>query len=171
MQSDSRREPSLCILPRKIRATREEGTPLTIDMLTGTWTSADKTKTLPVYLALAQILTGAQAGHRYRVAGTEDDAAVESSAQAFCRAVEKGDREAVASSVRYPVSFLLGGKRVKAENRQEFLRSYARIFTPKFAAGIRAGVPHSMFASAQGIMLADGAVWFDDKGKIFSLNN
>jgi hypothetical protein len=144
---------------------------LTIDVLTGTWTSADGKKTLPVYLAFAQILPGAEEGHRYRVAGAEDDALVERNAQAFCRAVEKGDRQAVASTVRYPVAYSLNGKRTKAANEQEFLKNYDRIFTPKFVSRIRAAVPHNMFARDLGIMLADGAVWFDEKARVFALNN
>lgn len=145
--------------------------PLTIDVLTGTWTSADGKKTLPVYLALAQILPGAEEGHRYRVAGAADDALIERNAQAFCRAVEKGDRQAVASAVHYPLAYSLNGKRAKAANEQEFLKNYDRIFSPKFVSRIRAAVPHNMFARDQGIMLADGAVWFDEKGKVFALNN
>jgi len=65
----------------------------------------------------------------------------------------------------------LKDKRAKAANEQEFLKNYDRIFSPKFVSRIRAAVPHNMFARDQGIMLADGAVWFDDKGKVFALNN
>lgn len=145
--------------------------PLTIDVLTGTWTSADGKKILPVYLALAQILPGAEQGHRYRVAGAEDDAVIERHAQAFCRAVGKGDRQAVASAIHYPLAYTLNGKRAKATDEQQFLSNYNRIFTPRFLARIRAGVPHNMFARDQGITLADGAVWFDEQGRVFALNN
>lgn len=144
--------------------------PLTIDVLTGTWASAHGEKKLPVYLALAHIV-GGQEGHRYRVAGAEDDAVIERNAQAFWRAVGKGDRQTVAKLAQYPLAFSLGGKPVKAANEQEFLRAYDRIFTAKFVARIRAAVPHNMFARDLGIMLADGAVWFDDKGRVFALNN
>jgi hypothetical protein len=153
------------------RHKRGSDAPLTIDVLTGSWTSADGKKTLPVYLALAQILPGAEEGQRYRVAGAADDALIERNAQAFCRAVEKGDRQAVASAVRYPLAYSLSGKCAKVANEQEFLKNYDRIFTPKFVSRIRASVPHNMFARDQGIMLADGAVWFDEKGRVFALNN
>ena len=61
--------------------------------------------------------------------------------------------------------------RTKAASAADFLKDYERVFTPPFVARIRSAVPHDMFANAQGIMLADGAVWFNDKGKVFALNN
>ena len=144
--------------------------PLADDVLTGTWTSADNARSLAVYLGLAHIVYG-ESGHRYRAAGADDDSLIERNAQAFCRAVAKGDRQEVAKLTQYPVAFSLGGKRVKAASAEEFLKYYDRIFTSNFRARIRTGVPHNMFARDQGIMLADGAVWFDDKGKVVALNN
>jgi hypothetical protein len=88
------------------RHTRGGDAPLTVDVLTGKWTSADQSKSYPVYLALSTIV-GGTADHRYRVAGASDDASVERNVQAFCAAVEKGDRQAVAGHVSYPVMFSL----------------------------------------------------------------
>ena len=152
------------------RHSRSNGAPLTIDVLTGTWMNGGGSKTYPVYLALTQILPGAEVGHRYRVAGAEDDTVVERNAQAFWRAVVRGDRSQVAKVLRYPVSFSIGGKRTTAGNSQSFLSMYDRLFTKKFVGRIREGVPHNMFANAQGIMLADGAVWFDAEARVFALN-
>ena len=145
-------------------------TPLTTDILTGTWTSADHARVFAVYLRLTHIVYG-QPGHRYRVAGAEDDSVIERNAQAFCRAVAKGDREEIARLARYPLAFSLGSRRVKAASKEDFLSNYDRIFTPKFVANIRKAVPHNMFARDQGIMLGDGTVWFDEKGRVFALNN
>jgi hypothetical protein len=72
--------------------------------------------------------------------------------------------------LRYPVSFSVGGKRTTAENSQTFRSMYDRLFTKKFVGRIREGVPHNMFANAQGIMLADGAAWFDAEARVFALN-
>jgi hypothetical protein len=145
--------------------------PLTVDVLTGTWTSADESKTLPVYLALTHILAGASEGKRYQVAGAESDPVVEQGAQNFCAAVEKGDRNAVAASLTYPVAFSVSGRRSKATNAEQFLKHYDEIITPRFVTRVRNAIPHNMFANAQGIMLADGAVWFNDKGKAIAINN
>jgi hypothetical protein len=146
------------------------GDALTVDVLTGKWTSADQSKSYPVYLALSTIV-GAPAGQRYRVAGASDDASVERNVQAFCAAVERGDRKAVAGDLAYPVTFSLEGRRSRASSEQEFLTDYDRIFTPKFVERIRHAIPHNMFANSQGIMIGDGAVWFDEKGRAKALNN
>jgi len=143
---------------------------LTVDVLTGTWTSADQSKSYPVYLGLTTIV-GAEEGKRYAVAGSTDDASVEKSVQAFCAAVLKGDRNTVAGLVHYPAAFSVKGRRTKARNDQEFLADYDEIFTPRFLEKIRDAVPHNMFANSEGIMIADGAVWFDEKGRVKALNN
>lgn len=150
---------------------KRTGDTLTVDVLTGKWTSADGSKTYPVYLALSQIVGGASDGKRYRIAGAGDDASVERRVQAFCAAVDKGDRKAVAGVIAYPVTFSLEGKRSHASNEQEFLADYDRIFTAQFVERIRNSIPHNMFANSQGIMIGDGAAWFDDKGRVKALNN
>ena len=116
-------------------------------------------------------VAGAAEGKRYRVAGAADDAAVERNVQGFCAAVDKGDRKAVAGDLAFPVMFSLQGKRSSARNEQEFLADYDRIFTPGFVERIRNSIPHNMFANSQGIMIGDGAVWFDEKGRAKALNN
>lgn len=153
------------------RHTKGGDTPLAVDVLIGKWTSADQSKSYPVYLALSTIVTGGSEGERYTVAGAGDDGIVEQNAQAFCAAVAKGDRKGVAIQIAYPLAFSVGGERSRAQNEREFLDDYNRIFTPGFVERIRKGIPHNMFANAQGIMIADGAVWFDDKGHVKALNN
>lgn len=147
------------------------GDKLTVDVLTGKWDSADRAKSFPVYLALVQALPGATDGKRYWVAGASDDVSVDRNVQAFCAAVEKDDRQAVAGHLAFPVTFSLEGRRSRATNAQEFLADYDRIFTPKFVERIRNAIPHNMFANSQGIMIGDGAVWFDENGRARALNN
>jgi hypothetical protein len=147
------------------------GDTLTVDVLSGKWTSVDRSKSYPVYLALSTIVSGATEGMRYRVAGAIEDASVENNAQAFCASVEKGDRKTAAGLVHYPVLFSVAGKRSRASNEEEFLSAYDRIFTAKFVDKIRNSIPHNMFANSDGIMLGDGAVWFDEKGLVKGLNN
>lgn len=153
------------------RHTRGGDAPLTVDVLVGKWTSADQSKSYPVYLALTTIAAGATEDKRYRVAGATNDAFVERNVQAFCSAVEKGDRKTAAGLMSYPVMFSLDGKRSRARNEQEFLANYERIFSEQFVEKIRNSIPHNMFANSQGIMIGDGAVWFDEKGRVKALNN
>ena len=93
-----------------------------------------------------------------------DDARVEDNAQAFYRSVLAGNRKIAARYVAYPVSFFLRGQRRTAANATEFLKFYPAIFTKDFVDRIARDMPHHMFANAEGIMLADGAVWFERTG-------
>jgi hypothetical protein len=140
------------------------------EVLKGTWTSADGAKTYPVVLRLQH--EGAKPGGReYEVAGAKDDAMVEKNAQAFYNEVLQGKREEAAKYVSYPCTFFRDGKRVSAKNDGEFLTNYDAIFTKAFVGKIAGGVAHHMFANYQGIMIADGAVWFDANGKARNFNN
>jgi hypothetical protein len=108
---------------------------------------------------------------RYAVAGASDDAIVERNIQAFYFAVLRRHKSTAAEYVSYPATFQLGGKRRKLANSKQFLTYYDRLFTRDFVAKIKNGVPHNMFANTQGIMIADGAVWFNEFGKATAFNN
>lgn len=140
------------------------------EVLKGTWKSADGAKTYPVSLRLDHECTK-PSGREYEVAGAKDDALVERNAQAFYAATIEGKREEVAKYVSYPCTFFQDGKRVSVKTDAEFLRHYDAIFTKAFVARIAGGVPHHMFVNYQGIMIADGAVWFDENGKARNFNN
>ena len=94
---------------------------------------------------------------------------MEHNAQIFYFAVLKGDKQTAARHVHYPMR--INSKPVTwIHNRKGFLRVYDRIFTRKFVACIDQGIPHDMFGNWQGWMIADGAIWFDQSGKVISLN-
>jgi hypothetical protein len=140
------------------------------EVLQGTWSGTDGAKTFPVALTVDHGCS--KLGRReYEVAGANDDAPVEKNVQAFYSAVVAGKREEVAKYVSYPCTFFRDGKRSEINNPTEFLKNYDAIFTNEFEAKIANGVPHHMFANSQGIMIADGAVWFDAEGKARSFNN
>jgi hypothetical protein len=140
------------------------------EVLQGTWSSADGSKTYAVALRLQHDC--AKPGSReYEVAGAKDDALVEKNAQAFCAAVLHGKPEEAAKYVSYPCTVSRDGKRIFLNSEAEFLKSYDAIFTKAFVARIATGVPHHMFANYQGIMIADGAVWFDAEGKARNFNH
>jgi hypothetical protein len=141
------------------------------EVLVGEWTSADGTKQYPVYLRLRGTMRLSPGQSCYAVAGAMDDALIEHNAQAFYRGVLAGNRKIVARYVTYPVSFFLHGRRRMAANEAEFMKSYRAIFTKDFVKRIAQDIHHQMFANAKGIMLADGAVWFDEQGKVRRFNN
>ncbi len=143
---------------------------LEAEVLEGKWTSADRKTSDPVYLQLDHecVPPGQK---RYESAGASSDELVERNAQAFYDAVVGGKPERAARYVAYPATYFEGGKRKQISNPAEFLKLYKKIFTPTYVAEIAKGIAHHMFVSAQGIMIADGKVWFDADGKAKHFNN
>ena len=144
--------------------------PLQTEVLNGTWTSADGKRTYPVHLQMEQNCP-APGKSRYAVAGASNDEIVEKNAQAFYSAILAGDREKAARFVSYPSTIFSNGNQKVIKNASDCLKVYSQIFSPTFAMEIAAGVLHHMFANAQGIMIADGKVWFDETGKAKHFNN
>ena len=72
-----------------------------------------------------------------------------------------GKPDVAANYVSFPATFFENGKQKSIDNSAEFLKDYEQIFTAEFVAQITKAIPYHMFVNAQGIMLADGAVWFD----------
>lgn len=140
------------------------------EVLVGDWHSADGRKIIPVYLKLIGEARYFGNVGRYAVAGATDAEEVERSIQSFYRSVIAGNRKGTADQTHFPVSVYLEGKPM-AVMREKFLRLYPRIFTPSFVRCIAEGIPHRMFANADGIMIANGAIWFDNQGKAFRINN
>ena len=149
---------------------RKSDRPLTGDVLKGTWTHGPGHRTFPVFLSLVAMRPG-KCLPRYHVAGASDDEIVERNIQAFYFAVLKRQKSIAAEYVSYPATFQLAGKRRKLANVTDFLQYYDRLFTKKFVARIAEGVPHNMFANSRGVMIADGAVWFNEFGKAIAFNN
>lgn len=140
------------------------------DVLQGIWASSDGSKGLPVSLQMEANCP--KPGDRwYPIAGDTNDQTVEQNAKAFYDAVLHGNRADAAKYVSYPCTYVLNGKRLSSKDPAEFLKQYAQIFSPAFVAGIAKDVPHHMFSNWQGIMIADGDVWFDAQGKAKHFNN
>ncbi len=132
--------------------------------LAGTWTSANGKEQFPVKLNQVGAMPGKSLGHRYF--DDESDAEVERRAKEFLRAVQVGDRSATATAMHFPVRVNTDGKNRVVRTRAAFLAQFPQIFTPEYTACVGTLIPHQMFANAQGVMLGNGAVWFDEKGVI-----
>jgi hypothetical protein len=146
--------------------------PLTVDVLRGEWTRADGKVGLPVRLRL-QYSCNVVGSHRYGygAADANSDEFVEKNVQGFYFAVLRGDKGEAAKYVSFPLSFFLNKKSKTVYNRTAFLRYYDQIFAKAFLARIAEGVPHHLFTNWEGIMIGDGAVWFDENGKANHFNN
>jgi hypothetical protein len=144
---------------------------LTCDVITGRWRKADRSKELPLFLRTTVSLPDPH-GHRYEVAGAKDDETINRAAEKFRKAAMDGDKERIASMIRYPITVYMNHKKTKIENREQMIANYDAIFTPGYRKAIENSIPRDMFARYDGIMLGDrGEVWFDDEGRVVTLNN
>ncbi len=140
------------------------------EVLQGKWLSADGHKTHAVSLRMQSDCPGPGTS-RYAVAGSTSDTLVEKNASAFYDAVLSGNRQEAVKYVSFPCAYFENGKRISIKDPGSFLKDYNRIFSPAFVAKIAKDVPHHMFANWQGVMIADGALWFDERGKAKNFNN
>lgn len=107
-------------------------------------------------------------GNRHGAPG--GDESIHRAASDFREAVAKGDRKAVASLVRYPITVRVASGKLELRNDRALVANYAAIFTPKFRDLIASRVPRQFMRSSEGIMYGRGEVYFDELGKVFALN-
>ncbi|GAB3625259.1 hypothetical protein PTE30175_01586 [Pandoraea terrae] len=148
---------------------RQAGQSQQCEVLSGQWKDLRNGRTVPFELAMSSIQSG-KLGHLYNIAGVTDDEAVNRAAGMFRRGVLDDRRDVVAQSIRYPLRVSLRGKTLILRNPKTLLARYNEIFTDSFVKTIGTSVPRLMFARADGVMLGDGAVWFDADGRVIALN-
>jgi hypothetical protein len=131
--------------------------------LAGRWTQG--AHALPVKLSLDGISGSGVANHRYSLITQAPDSVVEGKARQFLQGVLSGDRSAAAAAVSYPLRVNeAGGRHLTLRDRAALLAHWDAIFTPAYLAVLKTAVPHDMFVRDQGAAVANGAVWFDDRG-------
>ncbi|AJP58647.1 hypothetical protein UC34_20305 [Pandoraea vervacti] len=148
---------------------RQQGASSSCEVISGQWKDLRNGRSVPFELVLTSIQTG-KIDHLYGVAGVNDDEAVNRAATQFRKGVLDDRRDVVAQSIRYPLHVSLRGKTIILRNPKSLLARYNEIFTDGFVRTIGAAVPRLMFARDQGVMLGDGAVWFDAAGRVIALN-
>ena len=129
--------------------------------LAGAWTQG--ARTLPVKLQLDTGRDEPAPGRWYALITKAPDAQVEANARRFLQGVIGGDRDAAAGAVSYPLQ-VNGRRSYRIADRAALLAHWDAIFTPAYVAVLKTAVPHEMFVNDRGAMVANGAVWFDDKG-------
>lgn len=142
--------------------------PLTCDVIIGTWQRTGSTEQRPFHVHAVDATSGSLA-HRYGAAGAGDDDRVHRNAARFWEAVKRGDKNAVAAQISYPIRIPMGGKAKTLRSPGEFAREYDAILTPRTRAAILDDIPRYMFVRDEGIMLAGGIVWFGADGRVTSL--
>lgn len=77
------------------------------------------------------------------------------------KAVDSGDKAAVASMVDYPFQARINGKAVKIRDQKHFVADYDQIVTSKVKNALARQTYATLFANWQGVMIGDGEVWFN----------
>jgi len=140
------------------------GGKLECEVIVGIWQRLDRKQEQPFYLALTDENIG-DLYHQYIRAGIEDDERVNRGAQRFQNAVKQADKKAVASLIDYSIKFAC-----LPPDPATLIRSYDLIFTPDVRKLIARAIPRAMQATNDGVLLADGLVYFDGKGKVIQFN-
>jgi hypothetical protein len=129
--------------------------------LDGTW--SDGTQSLPVRLDFESRWDSAPGLRWYANLTDESDAAFEARVRGFRTSVLKGDREAAAKYVDFPLRVNYPRTHV-VRSAAQLSAEWDEIFTPVFVKALRATIPHDMFVHNGQAMLGDGLVWFNATG-------
>lgn len=141
---------------------------LECEVMVGSWQKTGSSQKRPFYLRSVDATAGSL-GHRYGPAGATDDGLIDRNAQRFWEAVRRGDKAAVAGLIRYPIRVLSGKRAITLRSAADFTKQYKALITPATREAILSDIPRYMFVRDQGIMLANGMVWFGADGKVISL--
>lgn len=80
----------------------------------------------------------------------------------FKRAVLAGDRAWIGAHICFPVRAAMEGRMRMIANAEEFESDYGQIMTLDVVNAIRRQAPESLVRTRQGVMIADGEVWFGE---------
>lgn len=79
-------------------------------------------------------------------------------------AIAVGDKEAVASKVRYPLNVKISGETLVVNNANEFLANYKAIVSDFVRKAVLTQTYASLFINDEGVSIGDGTVWFSGTG-------
>ena len=130
-------------------------------------------------IALSSTATSLQVAQNSSIdARLEQNGIVPRSAKDFVAkmrsAAHKNDRSALVALVRFPFTTYDNGRpKVTYHRPQELLRDFNWVFTAKVLKAMRQAEYSRLFVNAQGAMIGNGEVWFDqqqDGVKIKAIN-
>ena len=70
----------------------------------------------------------------------------------------------IENSIHYPLRVNKSGKTIFYKNSIELQAHFEQVFTDVILNDISQQNPYRLFANSQGVMIANGSVWFDRKG-------
>jgi hypothetical protein len=75
-------------------------------------------------------------------------------------AVSAKDKRSVAAMIAYPLRTRMAGEAVTLGSAEDLVRRYDRLFTTPVVAAIEGQTYATLFATADGVMVGDGEIWF-----------
>ncbi|MBW4518898.1 MAG: hypothetical protein KME16_04240 [Scytolyngbya sp. HA4215-MV1] len=97
------------------------------------------------------------------LSGIDPQAAKEFVAKLRSAAI-KSDRKALVALVRFPfTTYANGHPKLTYRRAQDLLHDFHRVFTPKVLRAMRQAEYARLFVNAQGAMIGNGEVWFDQR--------
>ena len=141
---------------------------LECDVMVGTWQKRGSPQKRPFYLHAVDATTGSLS-QRYAAVGASDSHLVEENARRFWEGVKRGDKTAVAQQIRYPIKVTMGKRLTTLRSAADFVKQYDTLITPRTREAILDDIPRYMFVRDEGVMLANGIVWFGPDGKVITL--
>jgi hypothetical protein len=75
-------------------------------------------------------------------------------------AVAAGDRRLVAAMIAYPLETRVAGEPVTLAAPDDVVQRYDQLFAPPVVAAIGRQSYATLFATAKGVMIGDGEIWF-----------
>lgn len=122
----------------------------------------------PVWTSLPLPITHAhEATNRYEVAGITNPQAFETFYGKLQKWVSKGNKEAIARHVQYPLRVNKDGQSRFVVDEKQFVTEYDQIMTEKVRHALQQQDVKQTFVNYQGVMVGNGELWLRQNGDKF----
>lgn len=121
-----------------------------------------------VWTSLSVPITFAQEEtNRYEVAGITDPEAFETFYGKLQKWMSKGNKEAIARHVQYPLRVNKDGQSHFVANDKQFVAEYEQIMTERVRHALQQQDVKQAFVNYQGVMVGNGELWLRQNGDKF----
>jgi hypothetical protein len=103
-------------------------------------------------------------GGKYANAGLKD-AEVEQFFKSLQQAIDKRDKQAVASMISYPIVVIINGRRQSIKNDASLVKNYDYIFDKRLSEFLIQTKTEGLWARSEGVATPGGEIWFSGVSK------
>jgi hypothetical protein len=103
-------------------------------------------------------------GGKYAASGLKD-AEAQQFFKALQQAIDKRDKQAVASMVSYPIVVVINGKRQSIKNDVSMIKNYDYVFDKRLSEFLVQTKIEELWARDQGVATPGGEIWFSGVNK------